>query len=623
MGWPLAVEVNGVFGDHHSRRRGARFPGPGIDIEPRKIAAVHDCADAMPAPEQVAGGPQIDGQFINLAGLEQRRPVIGFAVARPLNTVADEHRSAIREDIGEPNHEIGIHGARRYEQVRDYRTGDFEVRLERFGGERQAAVLDLSLIARACLGIQFVPAQGVTGTLRGKRIERGATDALDRVGGVVNESRRRSIRWSRCPRKAAVIQRARGAASVGIEIELPVNDGLRRPLVGSAPTVQSHDEIPHGRAAIEIRGLVLQRVIEPPQHFALVIEERLGAEINLAGSLPVWIRIGSRTVHPRADGQAVPPPRLSRLRGIAHAGEVAQAAAQEKVEPRCQMVSGHGERPVELGHVELLPVGLVLLAKKVILDPVERIGKQWILRQRPEAEEFHLPAQGHAFQLCSAIPKGLHRVARRPQEHEAELEGAAAINPFVAQTARRLASEHGPKMRPRTAGMQVLSESGKRTAESADLSVTPFLLRQPLDGVESILLLSPRFFAERIPQPFRSEAPSCILNRYDISVCSQECGSSDADHHGLVFAVWRTFQQNRISARLWWKVQVRREAGPVTHGDGHIAPDGIASGFNWLGRYEVGFEVRRNEHAGMAASRTMVCRRYKRVKVNDRTDTSE
>src|SRR5579872_20586 len=131
-------------------------------------------------------------------------------------------------------------------------------------------------------------------------------------------------------------------------------------------------------------------------------------------------------------------------------------------------------------------------------------------------------------------------MARRPQEHEAQFEGAATVDPFVTQTARPLAGKHGSKMRTRTAGMQVLVESGKGTAKRAYLSVAKFLPSQPLDGVESILVFAPGLVAERIPQSFRGVPPPGILNRHHIPVRGQELGSSDAHHHRLVLSVWRT-----------------------------------------------------------------------------------
>src|ERR1700722_13802337 len=69
---PQAVQINGVLDDYHSCRGGSGFSCPGINVEPWKIAAVHYGADAMTAPEQVAGSPQVDGQLIDLARSEQR-----------------------------------------------------------------------------------------------------------------------------------------------------------------------------------------------------------------------------------------------------------------------------------------------------------------------------------------------------------------------------------------------------------------------------------------------------------------------------------------------------------------------------------------------------------------------
>ena len=74
----------------------------------------------------------------------------------------------------------------------------------------------------------------------------------------------------------------------------------------------------------------------------------------------------------------MPAPRFLGPSGISHSDEVAQAAAEEYVEPGCQMVSRHGERFVKRGDIKLLPVAFVILELEVIFDPIERIGKERI-----------------------------------------------------------------------------------------------------------------------------------------------------------------------------------------------------------------------------------------------------
>src|SRR5690349_6062250 len=96
---PIPVQVNDVFGYLRNGRDSSGFSGPGIDIKSGETAAVYHRAEAMPALEQVAGSPQVDRQFVHLAGLEQGRLVIGCAVASSRNSVADEHRPAVREHV--------------------------------------------------------------------------------------------------------------------------------------------------------------------------------------------------------------------------------------------------------------------------------------------------------------------------------------------------------------------------------------------------------------------------------------------------------------------------------------------------------------------------------------------
>src|SRR5258708_31109465 len=151
-------------------------------------------------------------------------------------------------------------------------------------------------------------------------------------------------------------------------------------------------------------------------------------------------------------------------------------------------------------------------------------------------------------------------------------------------------------MRTGSAGVKILIEAGKGTAESAYLSVTPVLLCQPLDRVETVSVLPPGFVVKRIPHPFRGEASSRVLNRNDITIGGQELRRTDAHHHRLVFSVWRSFQQYRVATRLRWKVQVSGEADAVLHGNGNIPLDRTALCYGWL---KIPGKLRRVQHASV------------------------
>src|SRR5205085_1461883 len=140
-------------------------------------------------------------------------------------------------------------------------------------------------------------------------------------------------------------------------------------------------------------------------------------------------------------------------------------------------------------------------------------------------------------------------------------------------------------MRPGSAGMKILIEAGKRAAESAYLSVRPLLLTQPLHGVEAVFVGPPGFVAKWIPDALRGESASRVLNGHDVSIRGQELRRPDTNHHGLMFSVGCTFEQNRIAAWLGWKVQVGGKADPVLHRNRYIPPYRTALGY--IGRLEI------------------------------------
>src|SRR5579871_1972920 len=105
-------------------------------------------------------------------------------------------------------------------------------------------------------------------------------------------------------------------------------------------------------------------------------------------------------------------------------------------------------------------------------------------------------------------------------------------------------------MRIRSTGVQILVETGERSAERPDSAVAPFLRGEPFDSVETVLSLTPGFIAKRVPVPFRCIPSPGVLHRHYVTVRGQECGRPNTYHDRLVFAVGSAFEQNRKSTRL-------------------------------------------------------------------------
>ncbi len=100
--------------------------------------------------EDVAGGPEIDGQFVDLAGSDERRMLLRFAVAGAQNSFGEVLREAVGPDIDEFRGEIGVGCGRFGEEFDADWAGDFGVLRERRRRINQNVVagFDGALIAR-------------------------------------------------------------------------------------------------------------------------------------------------------------------------------------------------------------------------------------------------------------------------------------------------------------------------------------------------------------------------------------------------------------------------------------------------------------------------------------------
>src|SRR5258707_5673802 len=115
------------------------------------------------------------------------------------------------------------------------RAGNFEIGIQRFGGEGQAAVFYLPLVAGAGLGIQLLPPQRLSRLLGCQRIQRVSANRLDWLVRVMAEPRRWSALIARSPRQASIIQRSGRTAAAPIKVDLLVGNRARRPVVGRSP----------------------------------------------------------------------------------------------------------------------------------------------------------------------------------------------------------------------------------------------------------------------------------------------------------------------------------------------------------------------------------------------------
>ena len=113
------------------------FPGIQVAIEAREIAAGDFQAQHVAFVEDIAGGPEVEIEFVDLAWVQELGFLGGIAVARADNSFSQVLREAIGPDIDQFGGEVGVdRGGFRIELQRDG-AGDFDVLREWRGGINQ------------------------------------------------------------------------------------------------------------------------------------------------------------------------------------------------------------------------------------------------------------------------------------------------------------------------------------------------------------------------------------------------------------------------------------------------------------------------------------------------------
>src|SRR5208283_2471912 len=103
------VVKDGVGGGGPLGGSGGGFTRVQVAIEPREIAAGDFQADAMARSKNVAGGPKIDGEGIELTWSEERGGILRIAIFCTEDSLGDVDGGAVGIHIDELGGEIGIH----------------------------------------------------------------------------------------------------------------------------------------------------------------------------------------------------------------------------------------------------------------------------------------------------------------------------------------------------------------------------------------------------------------------------------------------------------------------------------------------------------------------------------
>ena len=174
------------------------------------------------------------------------------------------------------------------------------------------------------------------------------------VGGIVDIA----VGWlgpRTAPIKATVPEGGIGLAGA-VEVVLDVPGPRDRPVLGRSPPVSPHDEHPHRRLIEDARVEAAKPVVEPAQLFLAQVDQRLGAEVHVAG--PALGPALPQGVDPGTDQDLLTPPRPLRAPVGAHTHEVVQGPLEEDVVPAAEPVGRHLDVAVgALDVAEAVPVG--------------------------------------------------------------------------------------------------------------------------------------------------------------------------------------------------------------------------------------------------------------------------
>ncbi len=111
--------------------------------------------------EGVGGGPEVDGDFVDLIGIDEVGLFVGIAVAHAEDSVGEIFGEAVGGDVDEHGGEVGVYGGGFDPGFESDGAGDLHVGVERLGGidEDVVAVFGGALIARAGLVVNHVAAE--------------------------------------------------------------------------------------------------------------------------------------------------------------------------------------------------------------------------------------------------------------------------------------------------------------------------------------------------------------------------------------------------------------------------------------------------------------------------------
>ena len=258
----------------------------------------------------------------------------------------------------------------------------------------------------------------------------------------------------------------------------------------------------------------------------------------------------------------------------------------EDVEPAADVRHRRFDFVELLVDVPLPPERPVVGIRQQVVEPVVQPGGQRIRvdRQVP-VPAVHLlqrllqnPLAARIFFAAREVCQVVQRPAQRPRQHEAELERAVVIHPFVAVVRRRLAHVHRAQVRRARRRHAVLGHARIRASDGAHLAVAPRLRGDPFHRVVAVAVRAPAVVVEGDELSAGLEPPAHILQHDGIAVRGKEGGRANLHFGRVFFRVRRALQQRRERPAALRQIDVCTQHGAVPRREGDIAQDRVIGG---------------------------------------------
>ena len=157
----IGVVEDGVGGGDEVFAGGLVGAGVVVAVKAREIAAADLKADDVALLEGVGGGPEVDGDFVDLIGIDEVGLFVGVAVAHAEDAVGEILGETVGGDVDQHGGEVGVDGGGLHIGFEGDGAGDLEICIERLGGidEDVVAAFGGALIARAGFIVDHVAAE--------------------------------------------------------------------------------------------------------------------------------------------------------------------------------------------------------------------------------------------------------------------------------------------------------------------------------------------------------------------------------------------------------------------------------------------------------------------------------